>query len=173
MASLLGQCVAEAASIHRPQLPSHTPHEIILLLNDWCTLMFDAILAQGGTVPQLTGDGLMAMFEAPLPAVQAAREMVDMAALFNAERLAVRRVPITMGLGIARGAMVAGTAGSAQRAAYACVGAPLRRAVLMESESARGGHKLLLDAATQAGLAGRVATVAVKLQGKESAFTIG
>ena len=46
------------------QLP---PEETIELLNTYYTLMFDAISGQGGVVNQMVGDGLMAVFGAPLP----------------------------------------------------------------------------------------------------------
>ncbi len=77
-----------------------------------------------------------------------------------------------MGLGIARGAVVAGTAGSAQRAAYACVGAPVQRAVMLESESWRSGRKVLMDAVTHAGLSGQVAAAPVALSEQAPVFTI-
>ena len=44
-----------------------TPEETIELLNTWYTLMFEAISSQGGVVNQMIGDGLMAIFGAPLP----------------------------------------------------------------------------------------------------------
>ena len=44
------------------------PAETIELLNDYYTLMMDAIGSQGGVVNQMVGDGLMAIFGAPVPA---------------------------------------------------------------------------------------------------------
>ena len=46
---------------------SLSPAETIELLNSYYTLMFDAIGGQGGIVNQMLGDGLMAIFGAPLP----------------------------------------------------------------------------------------------------------
>ena len=46
---------------------SQPPEETIELLNTYYTLMFDAISGHGGVVNQMIGDGLMAMFGAPLP----------------------------------------------------------------------------------------------------------
>ena len=61
------------------------PEETIELLNTYYTLMFDAISGHGGVVNQMIGDGLMAIFGAPLPladpcasAVRAAQEMIEM-----------------------------------------------------------------------------------------------
>jgi class 3 adenylate cyclase len=43
------------------------PDETIELLNDYYTLMMDAISAEGGIVNQMVGDGLMSIFGAPWP----------------------------------------------------------------------------------------------------------
>jgi len=46
---------------------SQGPEETIDLLNTYYILMFDAIGGHGGVVNQMIGDGLMALFGAPLP----------------------------------------------------------------------------------------------------------
>ena len=76
-----------------PLVESQPPEETIELLNTYYTLMFDAIGGHGGIVSQIAGDGLMALFGAPLPlpshaesAVRTALEMIDLVELFNAER---------------------------------------------------------------------------------------
>src|SRR4030095_2935287 len=46
---------------------SQPPEETIELLNTYYTLMFDAISGHGGVVNQMIGDGLMALFCAPVP----------------------------------------------------------------------------------------------------------
>ena len=84
------------------------PAETIELLNDYYTLMMDAIGSQGGVVNQMVGDGLMAIFGAPVPdpdfrlrAVLRGRQMIELVDLFNHEQAALRRVQITIGVGIA------------------------------------------------------------------------
>ena len=64
---------------------SREPAETIELLNDYYLLMMDAITGEGGIVNQMVGDGLMAIFGAPVPredyrqaAVLAARQMVEL-----------------------------------------------------------------------------------------------
>jgi class 3 adenylate cyclase len=49
-----------------PLAESQTPGDD-RLLSTYYTLMFDAISGQGGVVSQIAGDGLMAIFGAPLP----------------------------------------------------------------------------------------------------------
>jgi class 3 adenylate cyclase len=108
---------------------SQPPEETIELLNTWYTLMFDAIGAHGGVVSLMIGDGLMAIFGAPLPlpdhcarAVRSALEMQETMALFNDERRAAGRPEVRIGIGIASGDMVAGYAGTNERATYTCIG---------------------------------------------------
>src|SRR5690349_6457053 len=74
---------------------SQPPEETIELLNTYYTLMFDAINGRGGIVSHIAGDGLMAIFGAPLPlpghcdaAVRTALDMIEMMMLFNVERRA-------------------------------------------------------------------------------------
>ena len=64
-----------------------SPNESIELLNSYCALMFEAISGQGGVVNSMMGDGLMAVFGAPLPladhaasAVRAALETMELLA---------------------------------------------------------------------------------------------
>src|SRR5258706_12859876 len=45
---------------------SQPPEETIDLLNTYYTLMFDAISGHGGIVTMMAGDGLMAVFGAPM-----------------------------------------------------------------------------------------------------------
>ena len=80
---------------------SQPPEETIELLNTYYALMFDAISGHGGIVTMMMGDGLMAVFGAPLPlpdhgrsAVDAAREMIELVELFNVERKALGKAPI-------------------------------------------------------------------------------
>ena len=75
---------------------SQPPEETIELLNTYYALMFDAISGHGGIVTMMMGDGLMAVFGAPLPlpdhgrsAVDAAREMIELVDLFDVERVAI------------------------------------------------------------------------------------
>ena len=53
---------------------SQPPEETIELLNTYYTLMFDAISGHGGVVNLMVGDGLMAIFGAPLPLPDHVRE---------------------------------------------------------------------------------------------------
>ena len=139
------------------------PEETIELLNTYYTLMFDAISGHGGVVNQMIGDGLMAIFGAPLPlpepelaAVRAALDMQEMIEMFNFERVALEKEPIRIGIGIASGEVVAGYTGTQQRATYTCIGDTVNLAARLEAHTKVVGRGILVDAATQAAIGDRV-----------------
>ncbi|MBB3181692.1 adenylate/guanylate cyclase domain-containing response regulator [Variovorax sp. Sphag1AA] len=142
---------------------SQPPEETIELLNTYYTLMFDAINGHGGVVNQMIGDGLMAIFGAPLPledhsaaAVYAALDMMEMIELLNVERVAAKKTPLRIGVGIATGEMVAGYTGTHQRATYTCIGDTVNLAARLEEHTKVAKRGILIDPATCAEIEGRV-----------------
>ena len=137
-----------------PLVASQSPDETIELLNTYYTLMFDAIGRHGGVVNQMIGDGLMAIFGAPLAlpdhsasAVRAALDMVEMIDLFNLQRVAEGKPAIRIGIGIASGEMVAGYTGTQARATYTCVGETVNLAARLEAHTKDVGCSILTDGA--------------------------
>jgi class 3 adenylate cyclase len=135
------------------------PTETIELLNDYYTLMMDAIGGEGGIVNQMIGDGLMAIFGAPIPredhrlrAVRAACQMVDLIRLFNEEQATRGKVEIQIGIGIASGRVVAGYTGTQSRATYTCVGDTVNVAARLEAQTKELGRPILIDEHTRAAL---------------------
>ena len=144
---------------------SQPPEETIELLNVYYTLMFEAIAAQGGVVNQMIGDGLMAIFGAPLPlpepalaAVRAALDMIEMIELLNAERAAQAKPPIAIGIGIATGEMIAGYTGTQTRATYTCIGDTVNVAARLEAHTKVVARRVLIDGGTRTALAARLPT---------------
>jgi class 3 adenylate cyclase len=158
---------------------SQPPEETIDLLNTYYTLMFDAISSNGGVVSLMIGDGLMALFGAPIPmddcagsAVAASLEMVALIEQLNLERTAAGKAPIRIGIGIATGEVVAGYAGTKQRATYTCIGDTVNVAARLEAHTKTAGFGILIDQATHGALAGALPTRAlgeVVLKGKAHA----
>lgn len=135
------------------------PGETIELLNTYYALMFDAIGGHGGVVTSMMGDGLMAVFGAPVPlpdhaesAVRAAQEMVELIELFNREQSAAGKATIRVGIGIASGDMVAGYVGTNQRATYTCIGDTVNLAARLEAHTKVVQRVILIDDATRASL---------------------
>jgi class 3 adenylate cyclase len=138
---------------------SQPPEETIDMLNDYYTLVFDAIGSHGGVVNQMMGDGLMSIFGAPIPqadhcerAVLAALEMIELIDGFNADRGAQGKTEIRIGIGIASGPVVAGYTGTTQRATYTCVGDTVNLAARLETHSKLMGKQILFEGVTRAAL---------------------
>jgi adenylate cyclase len=161
---------------------AQTPAETIELLNNYYTLMMDAIGAEGGIVNQMVGDGLMAIFGAPVPhddrrqrAVRAALQMVELIELFNQEQAAAHRVPIQIGIGIASGQVIAGYTGTQRRATYTCVGDTVNLAARLEAHTKVAGQSILIDESTRSGLSDGIRIEeggTVQLKGKTMAVRI-
>jgi len=138
---------------------SRSPGEIIDMLNDYYALMFDAITNHGGSVNQIIGDGLMAIFGAPVHyedhcerAVRAALEMLELLKGFNQNRAAQEKSQIRIGIGIASGQMIAGFTGTEHRATYTCVGDTVNMAARLEEQTKEIQRPILIEAATRSAL---------------------
>ncbi len=158
------------------------PTEIIELLNDYFALMFDAITANHGTVNQIQGDGLMAIFGAPAhddehcaQAVNAAREMIELLKAFNEQRLTQNKSEVRIGIGIATGKVIAGYTGTQHRATYTCVGDTVNLASRIENHTKVVGQPILIDQYTRDGLPNSIQLDdlgEVLFKGKEQAINI-
>ena len=165
-----------------PLVESQSPNASIELLNTYYALMFEAISGQGGVVNQMMGDGLMAVFGAPLPlashsaaAVRAALDMMDMVDMLNADRLASMQPAIRIGIGIATGEMVAGYTGTHYRATYTCIGDTVNRAARLEAHTKTAGRWVLCDGAAHDELDGEFHVTALgeeMLKGKSEVVRV-
>jgi adenylate cyclase len=107
----------------------------------------------------MVGDGLMAIFGAPVPrddhrqrAVFAGCQMIELIRLFNEEQAARGKVQIEVGIGIASGKVVAGYTGTESRATYTCVGDTVNVAARLESHTKELNRPILIDEHTRRGL---------------------
>jgi adenylate cyclase len=134
----------------------HEPEQVIEILNAYLSLMSEAILAHGGTLVAYMGDGIMAVFGAPLEyedhadrAVAAAREMLARLREFNA-RLAAEGQPggFRMGIGLNSGAVMAGNVGSHERLEYTALGDTTNTASRLEGMTKESGHDVFIAEST-------------------------
>jgi class 3 adenylate cyclase len=155
---------------------SQSPADTIELLNTYYTLMFEAISNYHGIVNQMVGDGLMAIFGAPVEqpdhrdqAVRAALEMIEMIELFNQDQQAQGKVTIRIGIGIASGNVIAGYTGTLTRATYTCVGDTVNLAARLEAHTKVVRQPILIDESTRDGLGEDICVQdqgAVEIKGK-------
>ncbi len=106
---------------------SRQPEEVMRLLNDVLGRLADAVLEHGGTLDKFLGDGLMAVWGAPVrhesdasSAVTAALQMLHEVTSLNAQR--PHEPPFELGIGLNTGVVLAGSLGSTRRTEYTCIG---------------------------------------------------
>lgn len=129
----------------------HTPEQALDLLNHYLSVVTDAVGDQGGTVADLLGDGVFALFGAPIGhvddaerAVRAALEMQSAVARVDIPSLP--GVRLQTGIGITTGVVIAGNVGSERRMHYAVVGESVNVAARLEA--AAGPGQILVDEQT-------------------------
>jgi adenylate cyclase len=137
---------------------SESAQDVIEFLNRYLAEMSEAILAHGGTVVSFMGDGVMAVFGAPLPqddhaqrALAAAREMAgERIERFNAWLTAeVGGDPVGLSIGLHSGPVASGTVGSERRLEYAAVGHTTNVAARLEALTRDVGADVLLSDTTR------------------------
>ena len=134
------------------------PARVIECLNGYLEEMTEAILAHGGTLVSYEGDGIMAVFGAPIEqpdhadrAVAAAREMLT-------ERLPkwnawLREQEVSdgfkMGIGLNTGMVVSGNVGSERRLEYTAIGDTTNTASRLQGMTKGQSHLLFFSDTTR------------------------
>ena len=134
------------------------PEDVIEVLNHYLTTMTDVILAHGGTLVAFMGDGIMAVFGAPIEmddhadrAYAAAREMAGPALdEFNGWlRSTGRDESFRIGVGLNSGVVMAGNVGSEKRLEYTAIGDTTNTASRIESLTKGTPHMIMLAESTR------------------------
>ena len=119
------------------------PQQVMTILNTFLGRVIEVIYRHGGTVTQLLGDGIMALFGAPISsdddawrAVQAALEMRD--EIIGIEPPGLPHIRLAMGIGITTGEVVVGHIGSERRLDYTAVGDVVNLAARFQSHAGPG-----------------------------------
>ena len=130
---------------------------VIEVLNEYLSAMSDAVLDHGGTLVAYMGDGIMAVFGAPIEladhadrAVEATIEMLDERLPHFNRWLRANRLSdgFRMGIGLNSGPVMSGTVGSARRLEYAAVGDTTNTAARLEAMTKGTEHATLIAEAT-------------------------
>jgi class 3 adenylate cyclase/tetratricopeptide (TPR) repeat protein len=133
-------------------LADRDPEEARKLLDPVLDHMMEAVHRYEGTVNQLAGDGIMALFGAPLAhedhAVRACYAALDMQAAIRRYAENVRRahgIEVQIRVGLNSGEVVVGTISSNLRMDYTAVGQTAHLAARMEQLATPGTIRLTVD----------------------------
>ena len=131
---------------------TRTPAEVVARLDAVFEILVDIVDRHNGIVNKFLGDGLLAIFGAPIDdpleaanAVAAAREMLSAIEASNADD----PWPIRLGIGIHVGQAVAGTVGSPRRKEYTVIGDTVNLASRLESLNKEVGSQLVVSEAVR------------------------
>ncbi|MBD0344418.1 MAG: adenylate/guanylate cyclase domain-containing protein [Coleofasciculus sp. Co-bin14] len=167
------------------------PETLMSWLNEYMSAMVGVIQAHGGIVDKFIGDAIMAVFGVPIPrttleeiakdaiaAVGCAQVMASTLELLNQQWQIQGRPTAAMRVGIATGAVVTGSLGSAQRLNYTTIGDSVNVAARLESydKSINGGIcRILINKETYQHIQGKFPTKFIgeaQLKGRKQATEI-
>ncbi len=156
------------------------PQKVVELLNEFFSEMTDLIFDNGGTLDKYLGDGIMAVFGAPLAkpddpwrATKTAAEMQRALAQLNDDWLKRGQQPLHMGIGVNTGPVTAGNIGSSRRMDYTVIGDAVNLASRLCSNA--HGEQILISQSTFANLNGGLPARRldpIRVKGKEDPVDI-
>jgi adenylate cyclase len=142
--------------------------------------MVDTIFKYEGTLDKFMGDGIMALWGAPVVhpddavrSVACALEMGEVLGEFNRRRMAKDQAPLAVGIGIHTGPLVAGYIGSSKALSYTVIGDVANTSARLCSVALAG--QIVISETTQERLGGRFELEELqpaKVKGKEKPLRI-
>ena len=132
------------------------PQRLVKILNTFLTGVSSAIENNGGVVEEFMGDGVKALFGAPaqheddaVRSVRASLELQRSMPSINAQIQGLGGSPLTVGVGVHTGTVVAGKMGSISRLKYTVVGDGVNLASRLEGLTKRYGVGIIVSEATR------------------------
>lgn len=158
------------------------PIQVSEIMNEYFAAMVDVIMSHQGIVSDFIGDGILAIFGAPLDdrdhawhAVETALGMQEALRRLNTRWTAEGRPPLAMGVAVNTGEAFAGNMGSPRKKKYAVVGDTVNTVARMEGLNRDLGTEILISAGTLALVKEQVRVRdrgEVKVKGKAQAVAI-
>lgn len=134
------------------QLP---PSEVVNFLNDYWELISECVKANKGSVNKYMGDGMLAIFGAPVSyidnhvnAVSAALDMLESLEAINAMYREILGTEIKIGVGINTGEVIVGNVGAENYMEYSVIGDTVNIAARLEELSKNRPNSILISERT-------------------------
>lgn len=131
------------------------PEVVVEILNEYFTLMTEIVFKYEGTVSKYLGDGLMCVFGVPLAhnddpfrAVSASLDMLDVVNKLDKKWSEEGKPPLSIGIGINTGEVIAGNIGSTKRMEYTIIGDTVNLTQRIETLNKTYSTKLLISSST-------------------------
>jgi len=126
-----------------------TPRQLIKVLNDYFQVVTDIVLDQGGMLDKYTGDGIMAVFGAPMERKDHARAACEVILAFRREKVN-QMIPSDRGniltrIGISSGPVVVGNLGSTRRMDFTAIGDTVNLSARLEGVNKAYGTTNMLS----------------------------
>jgi adenylate cyclase len=161
------------------------PDRVIEVLNRYLEEMSDAIMDNGGTLVSYMGDGIMAVFGAPIEqedhadrALAAAREMLRVRLPRFNEWIGAEGLGdgFAMGIGINSGTVMSGQVGSERRIEYTAIGDTTNTAARLEGMTKGSGHEVFVAHSTKVAMRGDVVELQIvgeqEVRGRTHTITV-
>lgn len=128
------------------------PEEVVQRLNEYLTEMTRIIFHHGGTLDKYMGDGLMAIFGAPISyedhgerALRASLEMQTRLEELNQVWLEKGEQTFETGVGLNSGSVIVGNVGSPERMDYTVIGEDVNLASRLEGLNKEHGTRIIIS----------------------------
>jgi adenylate cyclase len=156
------------------------PEGLVEMLNEYFEQMVETLFKYEGTLDKFMGDGIMALWGAPvvhpddaLRSVSCAIEQMEVLGRFNRRRLEMDLPPLSVGIGVHTGPLVAGYIGSSRALSYTVIGDTANTSARLCGVAAPG--QILVSEQTLAKLGSRFVydeLPPAQLKGKEKPFRV-
>jgi len=139
------------------KLTSHLPpSQVVQFLNDYWNIVSAAIRENKGSVNKYMGDGLLAVFGAPVSyidnhenAIYAALDMIESLKEINRQYAEILGSEISIGIGINSGDVVVGNIGTDDYMEYTVIGNTVNTASRLETISKDKSNSIIISDKTQ------------------------
>jgi adenylate cyclase len=149
-------CFSDIAGFTRIAEQIGDPHKLVDFMNQYLSEMTDIVMAHGGFVDKYIGDGIVAVFGAPLPDPNHACNALESALACQLRLTQIQQSfglppdrPVRARIGVNTGDMLVGNIGSRQRKNYTVMGDAVNLASRIEGVNKAYGTQVLVSDLTR------------------------